>query len=322
MELINKIKNGDKRSAARLISMIENNEKAAIDLLKTPWDLDSTSYTVGITGPPGAGKSTLTNQLAKHLLKKGYKVGIIAVDPSSPITGGAFLGDRIRMSELNQESGVFIRSMGTRGALGGISKAVRGAIRVMDLLGMDFVLVETAGVGQTEVDVVKVTDVVVVVSVPGLGDDIQANKAGILEIADIYVVNKADYDDAEKTVRYLRQTISLEEKENDPEEYRPEIIKTIALDDVGVDELVDAIFRYKQHAEQVYGRKQLLENKIRNELRQQILDRLTGGFERFDKEFDIISAATREIAAAKSDIFSQTTNILNEFYEWSMKNDK
>ena len=231
MNIADEIRKGNKRAAARLITKIENEESDAAELLEACLDFSVGSRIIGITGPPGAGKSTLTDQLTKYLIKQGKQIGIIAVDPSSPISGGAFLGDRVRMSDLNREPGVFIRSMGTRGAFGGISKATQGAVRVMQALGMDYIFVETVGVGQSEVDVAGIADAVVLVTIPGSGDDIQAEKAGILEIVDVIAINKADMDGAERTARYLSAIVDTE------------IIPVIALTGQGIPELMAAADR-------------------------------------------------------------------------------
>ena len=190
---------GQKRAAAKLITMMENEDSRSLELMKDLYHLTGRAKVIGITGPPGAGKSTVTDQIAKLIRKQGKKVGIIAVDPTSPFSHGAILGDRVRMNDLNTDSGVFIRSMGTRGALGGLSDAVYGTVNILDIFGMDYIFIETVGVGQSEVDIVKVADVVVMIMVPGLGDDIQTMKAGIMEIGDIFAVNKSDKEGAQRT---------------------------------------------------------------------------------------------------------------------------
>lgn len=203
---------GNKRAAARLISAVERGGEEARSVLTQCWPMTGGAKVFGLTGPPGAGKSTLANALVTCWRKKGLRVGVIAIDPTSPFSGGAILGDRVRMSDLTLDEGVFIRSMGTRGQLGGLSPASAGAIHVLDACGYDLILVETVGVGQSEVSVMEQADLVLVVNVPGLGDDVQAIKAGILEIGDLFVVNKADRPGAERTANELRNMLSLGEE--------------------------------------------------------------------------------------------------------------
>ena len=211
--LLAKGQQGDKRSTARLISVIERGGEEAQAVLAKLWPHTGKAKIIGVTGPPGAGKSTMTDKLAKHWRAKGLKVGIVAVDPTSPFTGGAILGDRVRIGDLTLDPGTFIRSMGTRGQLGGLSSACAGAVNVLDACGYDMVIIETVGVGQSEVEVVNVADVVAVVTVPGLGDDVQAIKAGIFEIGDLFVVNKADRPGADRTAAELRSMLDMEEDE-------------------------------------------------------------------------------------------------------------
>ncbi len=241
MNLREEVVSGNKRAIARLISMVENGELEGMEIINSISHFQTKPVIIGITGPPGAGKSTLTDQLTKHILKEGSKVGIIAVDPSSPITGGALLGDRIRMSDLNREPTVYIRSMATRGALGGLSKAVRDGIAVLTMAGFEYIFVETVGVGQSEVEIMHIADVVVLVMVPGLGDDIQASKAGIMEIANVILVNKADHPLAERTAEQIHSMISL----HSPAKGIPvEVVKTIATTGEGVDIAFATIMKY------------------------------------------------------------------------------
>ena len=239
--LLERARAGDKRSIARLLSVVENDEPGASEALRVLYPRTGRAELIGITGPPGGGKSTLVNRLAGLYRERVARVAIVAVDPSSPFTGGAILGDRIRMHERFLDEGVFIRSMASRGHSGGLARATARVVNVLDALGTDVVLVETVGVGQEEVDVVGVADTVCLVTVPGLGDDIQAIKAGVLEIADVLVVNKADRPGADETARDLAQMLTL--AKDHP--WKPPIVRTSAQSGEGVPQLVEAIARHR-----------------------------------------------------------------------------
>jgi LAO/AO transport system kinase len=232
----------DPRAIGRAISAVERGEGFG-DLLRDLYPRSGRARIVGITGPPGAGKSTLVQRLAQELRRRGGTVGIVAVDPSSPFTGGAILGDRIRMSEIYTDPGVFIRSMATRGTLGGLARATSDAVDVLDAAGFTTVLVETVGVGQDEVDIARAADTTVVVLVPGLGDDIQAIKAGILEIGDVFVVNKADRDGSDKAVAELTMMLDL----SHPASWRPPILRTVAPRAEGIVEAIEAVEKHAAH---------------------------------------------------------------------------
>lgn len=239
---LEKLFDGDTRTVARAITRVENGSDGASDLMKAVFPKTGNAVIVGITGAPGAGKSSLVDKLALHYKEQGERVGIVCIDPSSPFSGGAILGDRIRMSTLGLDRNIFIRSMATRGNLGGLSRATVDAVSILDAAGFDKVIVETVGVGQDEVEIVKTADVSVVVLVPGMGDDIQAIKAGIMEIGDVFVINKADREGVLRTQKELEALLSLAHR---ADMWNPPIVKTIATENKGIDDLAAAIESYR-----------------------------------------------------------------------------
>jgi LAO/AO transport system kinase len=264
---------GDARAMARAISLIEDETPDSAVLIGQIYPRTGRAYLIGITGAPGTGKSTLVDALTSEIRRSGLTVGVIAVDPTSPFTGGAILGDRVRMTGHAGDAGVYIRSMATRGHLGGLSRTTSDVALVLDAAGKDIVIIETVGVGQDEVDIVRTADVSIVVVVPGAGDDVQAIKAGIMEIGDIFVVNKADREGADRAAQAIAANLSLgETKEN----WKPPIVKTEATRGIGVDELWSQIGRYREHSaeQQAHRRRERQQVRLRELLARQLVQRV------------------------------------------------
>jgi LAO/AO transport system kinase len=299
MTTADRIANGDIRALARAATWIEDRLPEAETLLRELFPRTGRAMILGVTGAPGAGKSTLCDQLVRTLRDEGKKVGVIAVDPSSPYTGGAILGDRIRMQQHHADEGVFIRSMATRGCLGGLARATTEMTMLLDAAGRDVVIVETVGVGQDEVEIARLAGVTMVVLVPGMGDDVQAIKAGIIEIADVFVINKSDLPGAEKLERELNSYLGLSHR---PDGWTPKIVHTVASDGKGIGEALQAAREYhaqsdgKSHMAEIWG------VRLKEMLRERLLERVP------EEEF---SAAGRDVAEKRRDPYS----ILHDWLE-------
>lgn len=306
--LIDKILSGDARAVARAISKVEDGMKGASDLMKQIFSHTGSGLVIGITGAPGAGKSSLVDKLALLYRQSGERVGIVAVDPSSPFSGGAILGDRIRMQTLGLDSGVFIRSMATRGNLGGLARSTVDAVSILDAAGYGKIIIETVGVGQDEVEVVKAADVSVVVLVPGMGDDIQAIKAGIMEIGDIFVINKADREGVNSTEKELEAVLSLATRED---AWHPPIVKTVATEGKGIQELAAAIESYRDF----HLRTQSGEGRRRSIARWRILEllreRLVSQTLESDLASEMLEYLAGEVASRRRDPYSAVEELMN-----------
>ena len=302
-----RVSKGDPAAVARAISKIEDGSADAAALMKEVYQQSRGGLVVGITGSPGAGKSSLVDKLALHYRRDGHRVGIVAVDPSSPFSGGAILGDRIRMQTLGLDEGVFIRSMATRGNLGGLARATVDAVAILDAAGYSKIIVETVGVGQDEVEIVKAADVSVVVLVPGMGDDIQAIKAGIMEIGDVFVINKADREGVYSTEKELEALLSLAMREDG---WNPPIVKTVATEGVGIAELVSAIesFVQAQKTSTLSGsrRQAVARWRIVELLRESLLNRVLES----GSSASILDRMAEEVATRKRDPYSAVEEII------------
>lgn len=271
-ELFDAARAGDRAALARLLSLVERGGADAREIGRVVYPASGAGYTVGLTGAPGAGKSTLTSATIGHIRSLGEEVAVLAIDPSSPFTGGAILGDRVRMQDHATDPGVFIRSMATRGHLGGLSLATPEAVRLLDAVGRRWILVETVGVGQVEVEIAGKADTTVVVVNPGWGDSVQANKAGLMEIADVFVINKADRKGVEETRRDLEQMLELSDLA--PDAWRPPIIPVVAIEGKGVDELWSTVQRHREFIEASGELQRRREFRLREELREIVARRL------------------------------------------------
>ena len=269
-DFVSSILSGDRRAIAKAISMIENEDSKIGDIISQLYPKTGNAFVVGITGPPGTGKSTLINGLIENYRKLNKKIGVLAIDPSSPITGGSLLGDRLRMSTHNLDPNVYIRSMSSGNKSGGLSKYTRRSLSILDASGLDLIIVETVGAGQSEVDILKITDAVVIVLMPELGDDIQIYKAGLMEIGDIFVVNKSDLDGSDQMYTKL---LSASKQKND--KWMPKVIKTASIDGLGIDDLIHSITEREEFLKDSSKHSSAIENNVKDEILSVVIDDLS-----------------------------------------------
>ena len=306
-EVTKKVFDGEPRSIARAITLVENGHDGAAELMRAVFPKTGRATVIGITGAPGAGKSSLVEKLALRYKDNGERIGIVCVDPSSPFSGGAILGDRIRMATLGLDKNVFIRSMATRGNLGGLSRATVDAVAILDAAGFDKVIVETVGVGQDEVEIVKTADVSVVVLVPGMGDDIQAIKAGIMEIGDVFAINKADREGVLRTQKELEALLSLAHR---PDMWHPPIVKTIATENKGIEDLASAIGAYAEFQRSGSGNSERRQAIARWRLTELLQERLLSDLLSRNGTGEKLEKLSADIAEKKIDPYSAVEELL------------
>lgn len=311
-DLVEKVLGGDIRTVARLIRDIDDGVPEVREQLKKLYYHTGRAHVVGITGSPGVGKSTLVDQFISHLRKKSKTVGVLAVDPTSPFSGGAILGDRIRMQRHSEDTGVFIRSLATRGYFGGVTRSTRGAVDVLDAMGKDYVIIETVGVGQDEVDVVGTAHSTIVVVVPGMGDDIQAIKAGILEVGDIFVINKADREGADRTQNDLKLMIDLNHKKYRQAGWVPPILRTQATDDQGIIEVIEQLENHRAKLKQSSGAlpSRRAKEQVKQELTEMIKNRLVQGVLEQLKHNSQFEAAVTAIVNKETDPYTECDRLI------------
>ncbi len=306
-DLVDRVRAGDFRAVARMITLIENDPSGSVPYLRRLFPHTGHCYAIGITGSPGSGKSTLVDQLAALYRGEGKRIGILAIDPTSPFTGGAILGDRIRMRSCGPDSGVFIRSMATRGQLGGLARAANDALTIFDAAGFDLALIETVGVGQDEVEIARTAQVTLVLLVPGMGDDIQAMKAGVMEIGDIFVINKSDHPGADRTEAELKSLLSMNSRKD---RWRPPIVRTVASDGEGIRPCAQAIMKYRNFQSSSILQKERAIRIQRERLLELLQARLLQHLMEDEKTSVLLDSMATKISEGEIDPFSAADRIL------------
>ena len=319
MGLVAEALKGSSRAIAKLITLVENQSEGVDDVMGELYPHTGKAYIIGITGFPGSGKSTLVDKVTLRLCRLGCSVGIVAVDPSSPFTGGALLGDRLRMRNVDTEEKVFIRSLSTRGHLGGLSRATSNVVRVLDACGKDFILIETVGVGQDEIEIVGIADTSVVVLMPGMGDEIQSIKAGIMEIGDIFVVNKCDREGAERTARAIRMMLDLKQAQSN---WLPPIVKTTATEDLGISELVERIMSHREYLSQTGKLIDRRKERAKTEIRRMIEERIRSHVQRLIEDHVSFGTMVEEVVCRKRDPYACVRMLTEPFTTGKRRNDE
>jgi LAO/AO transport system kinase len=315
---VNKLIQGDRRTAAKIITLIENDGEGKQELLSRIYPHTGRAHVIGVTGSPGAGKSSLTDELIKQARRHNFKVGVIAVDPTSPISGGALLGDRIRMQEHALDKGVFIRSMGTRGCLGGLARATKDVVKVLDAYGCQVIIIETVGVGQSELDIMHYADTTLVVLTPGAGDHIQTIKAGIMEIADIFVINKSDLGNTKRIVTDIEQMLDMSPRYKSS--WRPPVIETSTVTKDGIENLWSLIRRHFESTRSSGELRETVRNRVCMELMEMVEDELRRHLWGYLNQNGSLNGLLDDLADRKADPYTESRKLVERFL--NIKNNK
>jgi LAO/AO transport system kinase len=299
--LVEQALKGSSRAIAKLITLVENQGEGADEAMEELYPHTGRAYIIGVTGPPGSGKSTLVDKVTLKLCEQGFTVGIIAIDPSSPFTGGAVLGDRLRMKNVDTQEKVFIRSLSTRGSIGGLSRATCNTARILDACGKDFIVIETVGVGQDEVEIVSIADTTIVVLMPGMGDEIQTIKAGVMEIGDIFVVNKSDREGAERTAQMVRMMLELKQSQNN---WVSPVVKTVAIEDTGTMDLIEKFLAHREYLSRSGKFMERRRERVKTEIRKMVEENIRAQVKGLVDEHSSFNAMVEEVVSRKKDPYA------------------